>query len=201
MRHVTNITHAATVSTPVTLSEAKDHVRVMSDDFDSYIQTLIEAATEYCERCTGRPLRVPLDGYPSSVTQKYPGWPTSPVELDWQPAGSITSITYFDTDDASQTVSSSNYRLLASANAGALLEFDEDFTEPATSNRSDAVTITYGAGYTTASSVPAAAKHAIKLLVGHWFEHAEAVMVGGSPASLPLGVDALLESISWGRYR
>jgi uncharacterized phiE125 gp8 family phage protein len=181
---------------PVTLAEAKTHLRLLSDDLDTEVVALLEAATEYCESVCGRSLRVS-----QTLTQKYDGWPCSPVRFDRQPVTAITSVTYYDADDASQTVSSSNYRLLASSEAAALLEFDSDFTRPTLSDRADAVTVTYTAGYASIEAVPQRARQAIKLLIGHWFNHGEAVNIGNITTEVPMSTGALLQSLEWGCYR
>ena len=42
-----------TAQEPVSLSEAKTHLRIISDDEDNYIAGLISLAREYCENFTG----------------------------------------------------------------------------------------------------------------------------------------------------
>jgi uncharacterized phiE125 gp8 family phage protein len=58
--------------------------------------------------------------------------------------------------------------------------------------------ITYLAGYGGAANVPVPAKHAIKMLVGHWYSNREAV--GNTGQNVPLGVAALLEPLKWKQY-
>jgi uncharacterized phiE125 gp8 family phage protein len=180
----------------VTVEQAKEHVRVLNGDLDEYISALIEAATDYCERVAGRPLRVSY-----TVTQKYCQWPCSPVGFDRQPVTAVSGVTYNDASDVSTTLATSNYRLHKSTEAASYLEFDSDFTRPTLSVRDDAVTITYTAGYETIAAVPASAKHAIKLLIGHWFEHGEAVNIGNITTEVPMATAALLQSLDWGAYR
>jgi uncharacterized phiE125 gp8 family phage protein len=181
---------------PVTLEEAKTHLRLLSSDLDEHVAGLLEAATEYCETVCGRSLRVS-----QTLTQKYDGWPTGAVQFDRQPVTAITSVTYRDADDATQTLASSNYRLLVSSEAASFMEFDEDFTAPTLNGRADAVTVTYTAGYASLADVPARAKHAIKLLVVHWFNHGEAVNIGNITSEVPMATAALLGSLDWGCYR
>jgi uncharacterized phiE125 gp8 family phage protein len=61
-----------------------------------------------------------------------------------------------------------------------------------------AVQITYLAGYGGAANVPTPAKHAIKMLVGHWYANREAV--GNAGQNVPMGVAALLEPLKWKQY-
>lgn len=174
---------------PVTLEEARTHLRLMPGDLDTHVAALLDAATEYCETVCGRSLRVS-----HTLTQKYDGWPCGLVKFDRQPVTAITSVTYYDADDASQTVSSGNYRLLASSEAGAVLEFDADFTKPTLSDRVDAVTITYTAGYT---EVPARAKAAIMLKLAELFGNLEERALAANERA----IGSLLGTLDWGCYR
>lgn len=142
---------------PVTLQQAKNQLDIVNDDNDAEIRLCLDAAIDYCERVTGRSLRVS-----HTVTQSYSQWPCAPVRFDWQPAYSISSVKYYDADDTLQTVDSDDYRLIQS-NVASVLEFGQAFAFPATYDRSDAVQVTYLAGYATVSDVPACARHAILL--------------------------------------
>lgn len=177
---------------PVTLEEAKTHLRLLSDDLDTEVAALLEAATEYCETVCGRSLRVS-----QTLTQKYDGWPCGVVRFDRQPVTAISSVTYYDDDDASQTVSSSNYRLMASSEAAAFLEFDDDFTKPTLSDRADAVTVTYTAGYASIADVPARAKAAVNMKLAELFGNLEERMLPANERAIA----SLLGTLDWGCYR
>lgn len=181
---------------PVSLDDAKRHLRVVSGELDEYIQSLLLAATEYCEGVTGRALRLS-----ATLTQKYCQWPCNPVRFNRQPVKSVTSVTYYDADNVSQTVSSSNYRLHTSSEAAAYLEIDGDFVKPTLYARDDAVTVTFVAGYSSADTVPETAKHAIRMIVGHWFNHNETVNIGNITSEVPLAAAALLGQLDPGYYR
>jgi uncharacterized phiE125 gp8 family phage protein len=190
---------------PVTLDEAKRHLRVLNGEQDEHIQTLIAAATEYCEGRTGRSLRLS-----ETVVQTYDCWPGCRIELNRQPVLAVSSLKYYDAAGVLQTVASTNYRVHASRNAAGWVEIIGDYSEPTHYDREDAIQLTYTAGYLaevavagveTTLGVPATAKHAIKLLIGHWFNHAEAVNVGNITSDGPMGVDALLGQLDWGCYR
>lgn len=57
----------------------------------------------------------------------------------------------------------------------------------------NAVAVRCVVGYgSTASTVPAAIRAAMKILIGHWFEHREPVVTGTIVAQMPMSVDALL---------
>lgn len=187
---------ATSAGLPVTLTEAKEHLRVFDGDSDGYINTLIATATEYCEAVTGRALRVS-----QAITQAWSDWPSCGMNFDRQPVTEIDELTYFDEAGVEQTVNSSLYRLIGSTNAAAKFEFDSNFTYPTLFERSDAVQMAYVAGYGSIAAVPSRAKHAIKLLIGHWFEHGEAVSVGSAVNPVDMAVESLLGSLDWGCYR
>jgi uncharacterized phiE125 gp8 family phage protein len=52
-------------------------------------------------------------------------------------------------------------------------------------------------GYGSGASVPAELLHAIRLIVGHWYENREEVVVGTITATIPRGAQALLESMRY----
>jgi uncharacterized phiE125 gp8 family phage protein len=174
---------------PVTLEEAKAHLRLLSSDLDVHVEGLLEAAVEYCESAVGRSLRTS-----TTLTQTYDGWPCGVVKFDRQPVTAISSVKYRDADDAEQTLSASNYRLLVSSEAAAAMEFDEDFSAPSLNGRADAVTVTYVAGY---EDPPARAKAAILLKLGELFGNLDDRQVTANERS----INTLLGSLDWGCYR
>lgn len=167
-------------SEPVSLSEARDHLRLdtsgspPSHADDTLVQNLIQAAREWCETYTGRSFfeqtwKVQLDEFPEVIRLPRP------------PIISVTSIQYVDTSGDTQTLSSSIYRVDAE---GARITEAYSQVWPDTRDVTNAVTVTYKAGYDSgnspqdASAIPQAIKQAILLLVGQMYEHREDVIVG-----------------------
>lgn len=177
---------------PVTLGEAKVHLRVDFDDDDQIIGAMIEAATSYLDGYTGILNR-------ALVTQTWRAafceWPFTDrkLRLPLAPVASVSAVTYFDTSDVEQElVSSGNWSLLAD-HIGPYLHFTEAFAAPAlASDREDAIHVTFVAG-SAASSVPAAIKSAILLMVGDLYAGRES-FTSGSASAVPtsLTVDTLL---------
>lgn len=113
MRYGLTVTSAPSLE-PVTLEEAKLFCRIDSPDFDGVLSREITAARQHFERITGRAVvtqtwRLTMD--------RFPGGCQSPVTDGDQfvlPGGrvaSVTSITYVDTDESTQTMSASDYRV------------------------------------------------------------------------------------------
>jgi uncharacterized phiE125 gp8 family phage protein len=114
---------------------------------------------------------------------------------------SVVSITYTDLDGATQTMDPGQYVLdVVSRPVRILRAYNALWPEVRCEGTAEPVAITYVAGYADQSAVPANIKHAIKLLVGHWFEHPEEVSIAGWPSTLPMASRALLDSAYHGEY-
>lgn len=177
---------------PVSLTEAKAQLRVDASDEDTYITSLIQTAREVAEDRTGRALlsqtwlatldngSLPADGI---------------VELPRPPLQSISSITYIDTDGATQALASSSYTLDTTSEPGRI--YFEDM--PSIKSVMNALKITYVAGYSDADAVPMKIKQGILLLIGHWFNHREEVVRGMTPHNVPMAAEAVfeLERVRW----
>lgn len=165
-------------SEPVTLTQAKKQLEISTSDtaHDDQLTLLIQAAREQWEHdtdscCLTQTLSVTLEE-----------WEDDEIYLPKRPVQSITSITYYDTGNTQQTLSTSVYSLDASCRA-VRLKYQQIW--PPIVDRWDAVTVTYVAGYTSTTNVPAIAKQAILLLVGHYFENRDQLL-GESMQTLPV---------------
>lgn len=175
--------------TPVSLAEAKAHCRVDHDDDDTLIESLIAAASGHLDGWSGILGR-------ALVTQTWRrdfGSFADKLRLPLAPAASIGSITYYDGDNAQQTLSTDVYRLFTDAR-GPYVALKPDQSWPGTYGRDDAVSVTFAAGYGAAAAVPAPLKSAILLLVGAWYENREQTVIGVSVSELPqsVAVNALI---------
>jgi len=171
---------------PISLSEAKSHLRVDHDDENSYITVLIQAARETVEKHTNRSLitqtRVMKMDYFPLESQIY--LLNGPVQTGvtvqyYNASGVLTSFTDFWED-----VDSDIARIVP-----------EDYW-PETYDKPNAVVITYDAGYGDASTnVPAPLRQAMLLLIAHFYENRQNVIVSGSPTgalAIPFGAEVLM---------
>lgn len=170
---------------PVDLCELKNHLRVEEDDDNALIRSLGVAARKYVEDFTGRQIvtatyRLTLDQFPAAIVLPRP------------PAASITSITYIDTDGASQTLDASGYQLDAASEPARVVPAVDGEWPDTQGGKVNAVTVTYVAGYGDATASPDGLKLVIKTLVGHWYEERSATVSGTIIAKVPLSVEALL---------
>ncbi len=173
----------AAAATPVSLVEAKAHLRVDHTDEDTLITGLIASATDHLDGWTGILGRAIIA---QTWRQDFDCFPAK-LRLPLHPVASVSGITYYDGDNAQQTLSTDVYELLKDG-AGAYVARKADQTWPGTKNRAAAVSVTFVAGEAAA---PAAIKAAILLMVGHWYENREAVSEG-SFSAVPMAVDALI---------
>jgi len=170
---------------PVSLVEAKAHLRVDCTDDNDYITTLIKVARKYAELYQRRSyitqtLELRLDRFPRYL-----------LELPRPPSSAVASIKYTDSAGDEQTLDASLYTTDFNSYMPRIVPaFNQSW--PTTRAVIDAVLIEYTAGYGAASAVPETIKQAILLLVSHWYENREPVSLGQTPADIPKTVDALL---------
>lgn len=186
---------------PVTVAQAKKHLRLEIADDDEYVGDVITAARMYFERATNRSLntqtwRLTLDDFPPYCDQRgtisYPflreGFFATPfdfvdgttqvIRLPMGQVQSVTSITYLDTSGASTAFT--NYRLDNSENIARLVPA-YNYEWPATRGDIASVTIDYVTGYgALATDVPGDIRHAIKTLIAYWYDGDRAAVLASS---------------------
>ncbi|MGI9460586.1 MAG: head-tail connector protein [Pirellulales bacterium] len=150
----------------VTLDEAKAHLRVSGSSQDALLTRLIESATEQLERDIERCL------VQASWQQSQYGFPIDGKEilLNMAAASAISSITYVDSDGATQTVSASDYILDAGRNAVVCLDDDNGWPETfVVPSERDTVFVNFTCGVTSEDCLPRLFKQAILLEVGRYY--------------------------------
>jgi len=173
----------APASEPITTAEAKSQLRIDSSDEDTLVDNYVTVARQTLETLTRRAFIT------QTITLKYDSFP-SRIRLPRPPSASVTSITYVDTDGATQTWDSANYVLDSQVEPASIQPaYDVDY--PNTRTQPNAVTVTYVAGYGSASDVPESIKLAVRLLVGTYYENREATSAQ-KVTELPLGVQMLV---------
>lgn len=170
---------------PVTLAEAKDHLRLEITDDDAYVSVLIQAARQHIEEVCWRGVvtqtwEAVLDGFPSGEALNLPGGNL----------GAISSVTYTDAEGVSQTLAVSVYEAdTVSLPGRLLLAYDESW--PSARSRWDAVRVRYTVGWEVAD-VPAPIRQALLLLVAHLYEQRAPEVTGTIVTKVAFAVDALL---------
>lgn len=188
---------------PVTLEEAKRHLRLVdtiiteiepeepggeptiitSHPDDDYIKNLIRTAREWGEAFQGR------SWITRTVTAYLNEWPSYPLKLPMGPVQEVVSISYFTLEGVEVEVDPSTYWLSPD---GVLYGKGWPF---APLRERLGVKIVYKAGYGDASAVPMRCKQAMLLMIGHWYENREEVIIGVSSsgaAQIPAAAEMLL---------
>lgn len=167
----------APAAEPLSLAEAKLHLRVDHADEDTLITALIVAARGCAEHETGRALvtqtwELVLDAFPEAFVLRKP------------PIASVTSVKYIDpATGAEQTLDLADTLLDEISEPGYLVPaYGKAWPEArATAN---AVRVRYVCGYGNAAAVPAAIKQWMLLAIGTMYEQ-RGTAVAGTFAPLP----------------
>ena len=170
---------------PITTAEAKTELRVEHSEEDDLIDRKIKAARRMVEKITRRSL------INTTFTLKLDAFPVE-IRTPRSPLSSVTSITHIDCDGNSQTVASSVYDVDTDTEPGRIfLKFDQSW--PDTREINNAVTVTHVVGYgAAASAIPEDLVSAVLMLMAHYYEQREPVVVGTITAKIPMSVESLL---------
>lgn len=184
---------------PVTLAQAKAQIRIDHDSEDDFLNLLIEAARQMLERDTQTQL---VTATWTLTRDRLPAWPSKSdrLTLPKAPLQSVTSVKYVDTDGTLQTFAAANYHVNTDCRPPEIVLADgASWPADIDSGRPDALQVLGVFGFGDAADVPAFAKLAILLLVGHWFNNREAVLVGTVSKEIEIAYQRLAESLAWTR--
>lgn len=176
---------------PISLAEAKAHLRVDHTDDDVYISSLIAAARSYIDGDIGFLQRaliwqtwdLIIDAFPTAALPTGTWWAgsdavadtTTAIRIPLPPLQSIVHVKYFDTTGTETTMLSDDYVVDTASEPGWLLPSTAGW--PATQEAINAVEIRFQAGYgPAATDVPDNIRHAVKLFVGYYYENREQVI-------------------------
>lgn len=193
---------AAPTANLITPEEARKHLSLPPDGggHDDHVTRLIAAAVESVEQYCGRALltqtwRLSIDSFPAC-------WPSGPgggeIVVPRPPLVSVTDIKYDDADGVEQTLDASKYKVTTDAQPGRIAPAYGE-TWPATRSQREAVRVTYVAGYgASAASVPEPLRHAVLLMVAHWFANREPVVTGTIASDIPMSAQWLMDGYRTG---
>lgn len=176
----------------LTLTRAKLHLRLATTeneaaaytDEDAIIQGLINAAYQYAEHYTQATLgtrtnTLVLDGFPAG---------SEAIELPWTPVTAIESLDYIDPSGTEQSIDAETLRL-DTRPIYPTLSPQWGTRWPCTTDEPECITISATAG---AAETPPDVEIALLLLIAHWYENRESVVIGTITSEVPMGVEMLL---------
>lgn len=194
---VSNVETSSPAEEPLTLGEARLHLRLDHDADDTLVAGLIVAAREHAEAFCRRPFVT------RNYTATFSRFPRrgEPLYLPVPGVLAVSTVTYADTTNASVAMAAGTDYRLVRGSTHHMLELPPSVALwPWTAFRTDAVTVTYTAGYGYANDVPRGIRAAMLLLVGHLYENREAVSKDAG-VELPLGMQSLLFPFRSGEVR
>lgn len=148
----------------LSLDDAKRHLRVYDGSLDDEVASLIRAARDYCERFCNRTLR-------ATTTRTFSDceWWANELRLPFPPLLAVSSITYYDVANVSQTLATSNYYVATPTDDGGFVRWKDGATIPSHYTRDDAITVTYTTGYAALTSIPPVVVQAMKCKLSELF--------------------------------
>jgi uncharacterized phiE125 gp8 family phage protein len=177
---------AGPAAEPITLTQAKQFLRVEHDDDDDMITALIAGSRIHVETQTRRAL----------ITQSWrltrDVWPASGcLALLPVPVKTLDAVRVYKSDGTALALDATGFTLDAS-DAPARLAFVHG--APVAPERPAAgIEIDITCGYGDAgTNVPEPLRQAIRLLVAHWYENRGLIAVGSEVAVLPQSAAALI---------
>jgi len=188
--HYTLVTPAS--SEPITLAQATEHLRVDSTDDIALVESLIPVGREIVEGITGR---VALESEWRLIARTWadlcPDSPYTSAFLHRTPLVSVESVKYYaEGADTLTTMSAADYAVITASEPG-MIHFKE--TLPSVEDRPDAIQIEFTAGHTAVEDAPAVLKHAMKMLVAHFYETRTPIAFASS-SEIPYTLQFLLNN-------
>lgn len=175
---------------PVSVEEAKDHLRITHDDEDHLVWKYIRAARRYFEWRTGRAL------FTQTLEIAFDKFPSDKLILPRAtPLQSITSVKYTDSGGTENTWDSSLYVFSTYEEPGYIAPAYGESFPSFTAYPVDPIVVRYIAGtaYASVDEFPEDYKVPILLLVGGEYENREVYSLTPSTAKvIPYGVESYI---------
>lgn len=173
---------------PLSLVEAKDHLRIEADFIadDAQVARKLKTAIALIEEMTARSLlpqtfRQALDRFPHSA---------EPIRLLRSPLRTVASVTYKDSAGDTQTIDSGDLYTETNGEPGIVAPAVSQTWPGDLLPRQGAVIVQFSAGYADGDTVPSALVDAVYLLLGHLYENRSAV-TDWTPHDLPMAVESI----------
>jgi len=171
---------------PVTVAEAKAHLRVDGTNEDTLIASLILTSRLHIETALG--LAFITQGW----TLLLDAWPTEKsMELPLRPLQSIDEVRVLSAEGDAAVVEATTYLVDIVGVPPRLVR--TGVLWPAPGQAANGIEIDFTAGFgSLASDVPSPLRQALLLLIAHWHEHRDPIEIGSPATAIPAGVAELL---------
>jgi uncharacterized phiE125 gp8 family phage protein len=175
----------APVLEPVTVAEAKAHLRVDGEAEDALIASLILTSRLHIEAALG------LAVITQSWRLQLDAWPQKPVlELPIGPLQSVDEVRVISSSGQASVVAANQYLVDVASQPPRLVLRGP---LPLPGRLAAGIEIDFTAGFgDAASDVPAPIHQALLLLVAHWHEHRDPIEIGSTEMAIPAAVSSLL---------
>jgi len=171
---------------PLSLAEAKAHLKVQHSGEDSLITSIIAAARTYVESGWGLAL----------ISQSWRAtadwWPADGLPLRPYPVGAITAVRVWD-GSSMATQSLSGFLLIEGRQAYAAVQ--DGASTPIPSRSRSGIEVDFTTGWEDAAHVPEDIKQALRLLIAHWYRNRSASLTAlgrGVSSDIIKGVSDLM---------
>lgn len=171
---------------PISVAEAKAHLRLDGTADDVLISSLILTSRLHIEAALGLALitqgwRLVLDRWPKRAT----------IPLPLRLVQSIQSVSVLAADGTPDVLSATDYFLDHADQPPRLVPLAGHWPDPGRVAAGIEIAFTAGFG-DTAQDVPEPIRHALLLLVTHWYEHRDPIEIGAPETAIPRAVSELL---------
>ena len=200
---------------PITLDEAKSHLRIETSDEDALIQSLILTSRLHIEVALGIALITQqwscfFDRWPAALSAR--NTPMQPVgavysvpdstarhyaltdvmALPLSPIKSVDAVRVYAQDGTFVTLPLNGFTFdLISRNPRVIR--NQETTTPTPGRRLNGIEIAVTCGFgAQPSDIPAPIRQALLLLVAHWYEHRDPGEIGTPEARVPAAISSLL---------
>lgn len=177
---------AAPAVEPLTVDEAKTHLRIDHGDDDTLLASLIASSRLNIEAALDLALIT------QSWSWKLDAWPDPGVlELPVRPVPSVEAVRITRSDGTVDELSPDQFHVDGSSTPPRLVATSGAWPNPGIPALGIEIAFTAGFG-NAASDVPQPIRQALLMLAAHWYEHREPVEIGGEGTRIPGTVSALL---------
>ena len=172
---------------PVSLAEAKAHLRIDGAAEDALVGSLIVTSRLHVETATSLALIT------QSWSYVFDTWPrAASVKLPVRPVQSISAVRLHDENAVATTLAPETYMLDGGGTPARLIRYGAPVW-PRPGRRANGIEIAFTAGFgDAASDVPGPIRQAILLLIAHWYENRSPFEPGGEVEPAPHMVAELL---------